>query len=76
VLFLQIDKINEPMLGSFCVRIHPHLGLILYCTRLGLDKKTVERYIDILEKNYILFRLSPYARNKRKVISKLKKIYF
>ncbi len=42
----------------------------------GLNKKTVESYIDILEKNYIVFRLSPYAKNKRKIISKLKKIYF
>jgi len=24
--------------GSFCVRIHPHLGLLLYWIRLGLDK--------------------------------------
>lgn len=42
----------------------------------GLNKKTVESYVDILEKNYIIFRLSPYAKNKRKVISKLRKIYF
>jgi hypothetical protein len=42
----------------------------------GLNKKTVENYIDILEKNYILFHLAPYAKNKRKVISKLRKIYF
>ncbi len=42
----------------------------------GLNKKTVESYIDILEKNYIIFRLTPYAKNKRKIISKLKKIYF
>lgn len=43
---------------------------------IGSDKKTVERYIDILEKNYIVFKLPPYAKNKRKIISKLKKIYF
>lgn len=42
----------------------------------GLNKKTVENYLDILEKNHIIFRLAPYARNKRKIISKLKKIYF
>jgi len=42
----------------------------------GLNKKTIENYIDILEKNYIVFRLVPYAKNKRKVISKLRKIYF
>jgi uncharacterized protein len=43
---------------------------------LSVDKKTVERYINILEKNYIIFRLPPFSKNKRKEISKLKKIYF
>jgi len=43
---------------------------------VGIDKKTVERYVDLLEKNYIIFRLSPYLTNKRRVIAKLKKIYF
>lgn len=43
---------------------------------LGIDKNTVERYIDLLEKSYIVFRLSPYVKNKRKEISKAKKIYF
>lgn len=42
----------------------------------GLNKKTVENYVDILEKNYIVLRLAPYAKNKRKIISKLRKIYF
>lgn len=43
---------------------------------LDVDKRTVEKYVDILEKNYIVFRLSPLAKNKRKEISKMKKIYF
>lgn len=43
---------------------------------LGIDKNTVEKYIDLLEKSYIVFRLPPYATNKRKEISKLRKIYF
>ncbi|GEM_PF-3487530 len=38
--------------------------------------KTVERYIGLLEKNYIIFRLPPYTKNKRREITKLKKIYF
>ncbi|MBI2644840.1 ATP-binding protein [Candidatus Uhrbacteria bacterium] len=42
----------------------------------GIDVKTVERYIDLLEKNYIIFRLPPYTKNKRREITKLKKIYF
>ncbi len=43
---------------------------------LGIDNKTVERYIDLLEQNYIIFRLSPLYSNKRKEISKAKKVYF
>src|SRR3972149_1515107 len=43
---------------------------------LGIDKNTVEKYIDLLEKNYIIFRLAPYFSNKRTEIRKLKKIYF
>ena len=29
---------NGPNSGSFCVGMGFHLGLILYCTRLGVDK--------------------------------------
>lgn len=43
---------------------------------VGVNKKTIERYIEILEKNFIIFRLSPFTKNKRREISKLKKIYF
>ena len=32
---------------------------------VGLDSKTVERYIDILEKSYIIFRLDSFSRNLR-----------
>lgn len=45
-------------------------------TVLGMSTNTVERYIDLLEKSYVIFRLSPYFTNKRKEISKMKKIYF
>lgn len=34
---------------------------------VGLDSKTVERYIDILEKSYIIFRLDSFSRNLRNV---------
>lgn len=43
---------------------------------LGIDKNTVERYVDLLEKNFVIFRLPPFFTNKRKEISKSKKIYF
>lgn len=42
----------------------------------GTTSETVDRYIDILEKAYIVFRLPAFARNLRNEIKKNKKIYF
>ena len=43
---------------------------------LGIDKETVENYIDLLEKCFVVFRLSSYSKNARNEIKKGKKIYF
>lgn len=43
---------------------------------VGVDYKTVERYVDLLEKSHVVFRLAPFARNRRHEITKMKKIYF
>ena len=43
---------------------------------LGIDKKTVENYIQILEKAFIIFRLTSFNTNKRNELKKLRKIYF
>lgn len=43
---------------------------------LGVDKETVENYIDLLEKCFVVFRLSSFSRNMRNEIKKGKKIYF
>ncbi|MCH8488246.1 MAG: ATP-binding protein [Candidatus Cyclonatronum sp.] len=42
----------------------------------GLDTKTVSRYIEILEKGYVVFRLGAFSRNLRNEIRKNNKIYF
>ncbi len=43
---------------------------------LGVDKNTVNRYIDILEKGYVIFKLGSFSRNLRNEIKINKKIYF
>jgi predicted AAA+ superfamily ATPase len=45
-------------------------------TTLGLDRFTVARYIDLLEKCFVIFRLKALSRNNRKEIAKSNKIYF
>ncbi len=43
---------------------------------VGLDPKTVERYIDVLEKSFIVFRLGSFSRNLRNELKQSRKIYF
>jgi uncharacterized protein len=44
--------------------------------RLGINKETAMRYIDLLEKAFIVFRLPQYRKNKRNEVGKLRKVYF
>lgn len=43
---------------------------------LGLDKETVERYLDLLEKVFVIFRMGSFSRNMRNELKKSKKVYF
>lgn len=43
---------------------------------LGIDTATVQRYVDLLEKAYIIFHLHSYSRNVRNELKKSIKIYF
>lgn len=43
---------------------------------IGSDPKTVEKYIDLLEKAYVIFRLQPLSRNLRNELKKTRKVYF
>lgn len=43
---------------------------------LEMSHETVSSYIDLLEKGFIVFRLSGFSRNLRKEVTKMNKIYF
>ncbi len=43
---------------------------------IGLDSKTVETYIDLLEKVFVVFKLQSFSRNLRNELKSSRKIYF
>jgi hypothetical protein len=43
---------------------------------VGLSRDTVERYLGLLERSFIVFRLRALSRNPRKEIAKGRKVYF
>ncbi len=44
--------------------------------QLGMSKTTVEKYLDLLEKVFVIYRLGAYSRNLRKEVTKAGKWYF
>lgn len=78
---LRYQKIKNPdvlerLLQALALQIGNEVSYNELASLLGIDKKTVARYIWILEKAFVIFRLGPYSRNLRKELRKLRKIYF
>lgn len=44
--------------------------------QLGLSKNTVDRYLDLLEKAFVIYKLRGFSRNLRKEVSKNPRYYF
>jgi uncharacterized protein len=44
--------------------------------QLGINKATVDRYLDLLEKTFVIMRIGGFSRNLRKEISKKPRYYF
>ena len=70
------SSVLHSLLKALALQIGSEVSYNELSSIIGIEKKTVERYIDLLEKNYIVFRLPPYAVNKRRTISRLRKVYF
>lgn len=45
-------------------------------SHLGINKETAMRYIDLLEKAFVVFRLPQYRKNERNEVGRLRKVYF
>lgn len=46
------------------------------CAELGLSFQSVKKYLDAMEKSYIVERIAPFYRNKLKEVTKQPKVYF
>ena len=69
------QKIKK-LLQLLAFQIGSEVSLTELGGRLEMNKKTVERYIDLLEKFFVIFTLTGFSRNLRKEVSQKPKIYF
>lgn len=78
---LALDDIRRPvllekLLVALSLQVGSEVSYNEVAQTIGTDSKTVEKYIDLLEKCYIIFRLNAFSRNIRTELKKSKKIYF
>jgi uncharacterized protein len=78
---LMLEQIKKPqllekLLRALALQVGSEVNFHELAQLTGSDSKTVDKYIDLLEKAFVVFRLPALSRNVRNEIKKGKKIYF
>lgn len=78
---LTFEKIKKPLIveklvKALALQVGNEVSYNELSRLIGVDKNTVEKYIDILEKAFVIFRLNAFSGNIRNEIKKSRKIYF
>lgn len=73
---IRKPEIIEKLLQALALQIGSEVSFNELSRLLGIDVGTIQRYIDLLEKSYIIFHLKSYSRNIRNELKKSRKIYF
>lgn len=69
------DRI-EVLMQALALQLGNEVSYLELSRFTGIDKETVERYIMLLEKAFVIFRLRSFSRNLRTELRKSRKIYF
>jgi hypothetical protein len=73
---IRNPEILEKLLQALALQLGNEVSYNELSNSLGIDKKTVQSYISILERAFVIFKLGPFSKNLRNEIKKLRKIYF
>ena len=69
------DKIHR-LLSLLAFQVGKEVSITELGTALGLNRLTVERYIDLLEKTFVIFRIPGFSRNLQSEVTKTSRYYF
>lgn len=78
---LEFEKIKKPrkvvdLLILLAHQIGREVAVSELSNNLGLSQKTVENYLDVLEKMFVLVNIRGFSRNLRKEVTKTSRYYF
>lgn len=71
----RADKIVD-LLRLLAYQIGQEVSITELATSLGLNFQTVSRYLDLLEKVFVIFKVNGFSRNLRKEVTKNSRYYF
>lgn len=77
----QFEQIKKPdllfkLLAAIALQTGSESSLNELAQITGTNVHTVKRYLELLEKSFVIFRLNSFSRNLRKELAKSQKIYF
>ncbi len=73
---LRRPELLDRILQALALQIGSEVSYTEIANLVGTDKNTVIRYIELLEKTFVIFRVPSFARNLRNELKKSQKIYF
>ncbi|HEY4832710.1 MAG TPA: ATP-binding protein [Waddliaceae bacterium] len=78
---LSLQDVRKPallerLLTALALQIGQEISYTEIGQTIGADNKTIDRYVELLEKCFVVFQLGGFSRNLRNEIKKGKKIYF
>jgi predicted AAA+ superfamily ATPase len=73
---IRKPEVLEKLLQALALQIGNEVNYNEISQLIGINKITVQKYIEVLEKGYIVFRLNSFSRNIRNEIKQNRKIYF
>ncbi|MBQ2489726.1 MAG: ATP-binding protein [Bacteroidales bacterium] len=73
---LRKPQLLDHLLQALAFQVGSEVSTNELARTLQTDNKTIDKYIDMLEKCYVIFRIGGLSRNLRTELKKAKKIYF
>ena len=73
---VRMPTVLQKLLLALALQIGSEVTFNELGNTIGIDKETAEKYIDLLEKAFVVFRLNSFSRNMRRELKKSRKIYF
>jgi predicted AAA+ superfamily ATPase len=73
---VKSSRILLDLLKLLAFQLGSEVSLNELATQLSVDTKTVQRYLDLLEKSFVITRLNGFSRNLRKEVTSKSKYYF